>query len=445
MKKSYLFSAFAAGMVMLSACSSDGDLTGGNVGNESNDAVQQIVLQVANTGEGMQTRAGRPLLSSEAKQSIDQVKIIICDNATGNKNKVLYVETINNWQDVSSTYNEGGHGRKKTIQLTGNNKLGKGDYTIYAFGYEATTETKSSDYNDLNDNIVNVSVGAKFNPNTVVTLKDPTKSKGEEIFAGSYTLKLSADNLGFDKPVVLNRQVAGTFGYFDKIPYVEGAAKLQLVASNGNTSLVLGGFNSFDLTGNGTGNGTNVNYVVNGTNAATDNVVYTIDLKDWFTAVKDDDSDGLIDATNWKKPASYTNANFKTCSVFGGTFLIPFEKTANNTFVLKLTNEAGTVLKQWTVKLPSTDRQLSNYTLSYWNSATSLFATNSVKDNADKYSVVRNHLYGIGERALDEPENPDKPDPSNPDPDKPEPLNKKQELTLHVNDNWEVIHKMELE
>ena len=83
MKKSYLFSAFAAGMVMLSACSSDNDLTGGNVGNESNDAVQQIVLQVANTGEGMQTRAGRPLLSSEAKQSIDQVKIIICDNATG--------------------------------------------------------------------------------------------------------------------------------------------------------------------------------------------------------------------------------------------------------------------------------------------------------------------------------------------------------------------------
>lgn len=70
MKKSYLFSAFAAGMVMLSACSNDGDLTGGNADNESNDAVQQIVLQVANTGEGMQTRAGRPLLSSEAKQDI---------------------------------------------------------------------------------------------------------------------------------------------------------------------------------------------------------------------------------------------------------------------------------------------------------------------------------------------------------------------------------------
>ena len=127
--------------------------------------------------------------------------------------------------------------------------------------------------------------------------------------------------------------------------------------------------------------------------------------------------------------------------------MIPFQKNENQTFVLQLINDAGTVLKAWTVKLPSSDGQLSEYTLSYWNSSatTPVFANSTVTDNADKYSVVRNHLYGIGERALDEPENPDKPDPSNPDPDKPEPLNKKQELTLHVNDNWEVIHKMELE
>ena len=79
MKKSYFFSALAAGMVMFSACSSDNDLTNG--GNGSNDAVQQIVLQVANAGEGLQTRAGRPLLSSEAKQTIENVKVIICNES----------------------------------------------------------------------------------------------------------------------------------------------------------------------------------------------------------------------------------------------------------------------------------------------------------------------------------------------------------------------------
>ena len=432
MKKSYLFSAFAAGMVMLSACSNDGDLTGGD---ESNDAVQEIVLQVANAGEGLQTRAGRPLLSSEAKQTIENVKVIICDGS----NKIVKVKTYTHWNEDadSKVYGTGGgaHGREATLTYTGTEKLGNGTYTIYAFGY-----SNNSDYTDLTTEMEKLTKDASFTGNTILNLKDGVK--GEEIFAGS-TAKFTIDdnNKGFNQTVVLNRQVAGTFGYFNDIPYVEGATKLQLVASNGNTGLVLGGFNSFDLTGNGTGNNTNVKYVVNGTTAAANNVVYTINLKDWFTDVKDDDHDGLIDDTNWAKPAGYTKATFANGSVFGGTFLIPFAKVASaNTFVLQLTDDANKVLKSWAVKLPSTDGQLSEYTLSSWNSATSVFAnTPYTKDVADKYSVVRNHLYGIGKRSLDEPTTPGT------DPDKPEPLNKKQELTLRVNDNWEVIHQMELE
>ncbi len=431
MKKSYFFSALAAGMVMFSACSSDNDLANG--GNGSNDAVQQIVLQVANAGDGMQTRAGRPLLSSEAKQTIENVKVIICDES----NKIVKVKTYNDWNNADSkVYGKGGgaHGRETTLTYTGNEKLGNGTYTIYAFGY-----SNNSDYKDLTTQISDLTEGKPFSGNTILNLKDGVK--GEEIFAGSTAqFEINENQKGFTQTVVLNRQVAGTFGYFDKIPYVAGAAKLQLVASNGNTGLVLGGFNSFDLTGNGTGNEGHVNYVVNGTTAAKDNVIYTINLKDWFTNVNDVDHDGLIDDTNWAKPAGYTKATFAKGSVFGGSFLIPFQKNDNQTFVLQLTNDAGDVLKSWAVKLPSDDGQLSEYTLSSWNSTTSVFDnTPATKDAADKYSVVRNHLYGIGERSLDEPTTPGT------DPDKPEPLNKKQELTLRVNDNWEVIHKMELE
>ncbi|WP_308242674.1 hypothetical protein [uncultured Prevotella sp.] len=431
MKKSYLFSAFAAGMVMLSACSNDGDLTGGD---ESNDAVQEIVLQVANAGEGLQTRAGRPLLSSEAKQTIENVKVIICDKS----NNIVKEKTYTHWNEDtdSKVYGKdgGAHGREATLTYTGDDKLPNGTYTIYAFGY-----SNNSDYKDLTTKISDLTEGKSFSKNTILNLKDGVK--GEEIFAGSTAqFEINENQKGFTQTVVLNRQVAGTFGYFDKIPYVAGAAKLQLVASNGNTGLVLGGFNSLDLTGNGNGNGTNVKYVVNGTTAATNNVVYTINLKDWFTDVKDVDHDGLIDDTNWAKPAGYTKATFAKGSVFGGSFLIPFQKNDNQTFVLQLTNDAGNVLKSWAVKLPSTDGQLSEYTLSSWNSKTSVFAnTPNTKDEADKYSVVRNHLYGIGKRSLDKPTTPGT------DPDKPEPLNKKQELTLRVNDNWEVIHQMELE
>lgn len=433
MKKSYLFSAFAAGMVMLSACSNDGDLTGGN---ESNDAVQQIVLQVANAGEGLQTRAGRPLYSSEAKQSIENVKVIICDKS----NNIVKEKTYTHWNEDtdSKVYGKdgGAHGREATLTYTGDDKLPNGTYTIYAFGY-----SNNSDYEDLTTEMNKLTKDAAFSGNTILNLKNGVK--GEEIFAGSTAqFEINDNQKGFTQTVVLNRQVAGTFGYFDKIPYVAGATKLQLVASNGNTGLVLGGFNSFDLTGNGTGNDGNVNYVVNGTTAAKDNVIYTINLKDWFTDVKDVDKNGLIDDTNWKIPAGYTKATFTNGSVFGGTFLIPFKKNDNQTFVLQLVNNNGDVLKSWAVKLPSTDGQLSEYTLSYWNTSatTPVFAkTPGTKDEADKYSVVRNHLYGIGKRSLDKPTTPGT------DPDKPEPLNKKQELTLRVNDNWEVIHQMELE
>lgn len=436
MKKSYLFSAFAAGMVMLSACSNDGDLTGGD---ESNDAVQEIVLQVANAGEGLQTRAGRPLYSSEAKQSIENVKVFIC-NADGN---IVKIESYNKWNtEDSKTYGSAGngHGREKVIKYTGNDKLPKGTYEIYAYGFHS-----GSDYTGLETKMSSLAIGKPLDKNIILECS----AVGEEIFAGSTTqFTIDDKNPGFYQTVVLNRQVSGTFGYFESIPYIAGATKLELVASNPNKSLVLGGFNSFDLSNNGTGNGGNVKYVVNGTTASENKVIYTIDLRKWFTAIVDNDHDGLIDAgENWNNTAITSGAKFKTGSVFGGSFLIPFQKNENQTFVLKLVNDKNESLREWAVKLPSGDGQLSNYTLSYWNSTATApkFATSSATDEADKYSVVRNHLYGIGERALDEPSNPDKPDPSNPDPDKPEPLNKKQELTLRVNDNWEVIHKMELE
>ena len=293
----------------------------------------------------------------------------------------------------------------------------------------------------MNTAIAAITTESSFDANTV--LKIAAGVRGEEIFAGSITFELKKE-IGFKRPVVLNRQVAGTFGYFEAVPYFEGATKLQLVAPQRNTNLVLGEFANFDLLSNGKNDG-HINYVVNGTGKASDNVIYEIELSKWFKELKDDNKDGLIDydAANWQNP--YTgNANFKTGSVFGGTFLIPFAKVGEEkTFVLKLTDNMGHEYATWTVKLPTTDKQTAEYTLKSWE--TNSFVSASCTDKVATYNVVRNHLYGIGERALDNPENPDKPTPDSSNPDKPEPLNKKQELTLRVNDNWEVIHKMEIE
>ena len=425
MKKSYLFSALAAGMVMLSACSNDSDLANGGC-VETTEVAQQIVLQVANSGDGMQTRAGRPLYSSEAKQSIENVKVIICEEGT---NTVKYVESIANWNEVSTTYNTNGHGREKLINLNKALQAGK-TYLVYAFGYHSTT-----DYKDLSTAIAGVAKDATFDPNTTLTLNDGVK--GEEIFAGSAKITVT-EGVGFRQSVVLNRQVAGTFGYFEAIPYIEGATRLQLVASTRNQSLILGQFHNTDLTENGTGY--NPYFVVNGTNTAADKVIYEIDLNDWFDKIEDKDKDGLIDTgSNWKN-AYKGKANFKDGSVFGGTFLVPFAKVAlTNTFVLKLVKADGQVAQTWNIKLPEGDKQLSQHDLFSWTG--SAFPTAAVKntDSNTVYNVVRNHLYGIGTKTADGVE------PENPGTDTPEPLKKKQELTLRVNDNWDIIHKLELE
>ena len=405
------------------------------------DGAQIITLQVENGGDGLATRAGRPLYSAEAKQDIQNVKLWICDN-TGKK--VVYVKEISNWNtDGSTVYTTGGHGRQTTIELKGADKLAAGAYKIYAVGY-----SNSSAYTLTN--VTNVTKESAFNENMVL----PCSTAGEEIFAGQMELTVEKGK-GFKEPVVLNRQVAGAFAYVKDIPFMEGAKYLKLVASAQNQSLVLGNFNSFDLTGNGSGNA-NVKYVVNGTNGKSGSETYvisTIDLNKWFTAIKDEDGDNLIDAgENWKNPcrpssspAAGTYPTFQKGSAFGGEFVIPFAHVdGKQTLTLQLTKEDGDSLRSWKVNLGSTDVQLKQ-TITCWNRNWDSTITDT---SANTYSLVRNHLYGIGTRMNDEA-NPKKPgvdpdpNPENPN-DKPESLNNKQELVLKVNDNWEVIHGMEL-
>lgn len=458
MKKNYLLGMALMASLSFNSCTKEIVYVQDGTGVESvADGAQIITLQVENGGDGLATRAGRPLYSAEAKQTIENVKLWICDGA-GN---VKYVTTISNWdKDGSTPYTTGGHGRQTTIELKGADKLAAGTYKIYAVGYSATSDydlTKVTEVKKTEEG------GGKytFSENMVLPIKGGDTNKiGEEIFAGQMKLTVEKGK-GFKKPVVLNRQVAGAFAYVKDIPFMEGAKYLKLVASAQNQSLVLGNFNSFDLTGNGTGNA-NVKYVVNGTNGKADGdyayVISTIDLNEWFTAIKDEDGDNLIDAgENWKNPhrpsgspATGTYPTFQKGSAFGGEFVIPFAHVdGKQTLTLQLTNADGTtVLRSWKVNLGSADEQLKQ-TITCWNSGSTNWSTSLSGESSSTYSLVRNHLYGIGTRMNDEA-NPEKPgvdpdpNPENPN-DKPESLNNKQELVLKVNDNWEVIHGMELD
>lgn len=444
MKKGMFF-ALAASSLLFSACSSD-DAVVSTEGQ--NEAVQQIVLHVASSGDGLTTRAGRPLYSSQALQTIQNVRVLIYNADT----KAIVKDEKKDWK-TSTTYTN--HGRELTLTYKGDQRLGEGNYKVMAVGY-----SDNSDYTyDLNVAGKDALTGTY--KDITATLK--ANKVAEEVFAGDAELNINADkkitNLtsgeedGLD--VTLHRQVAGSFGYFCNIPAsVNGkaAATLRLVVRDKNDMLTFKDFNSSFTT-----TGSTIKYYVNGSTstgvalATTDKfsngdkgyVLYSIDLDTWFPG-GDNNHDGLLNAddTNWDHPADVKTQVVKG-SVFGSNFVIPFNYAeGKNTMELQLLDAENNIIKTWTVSIPESD-------------VNKVAANGATDASASIFNVVRNHMYNLGVKPSNggktdpDPGNPDPdpkpdPDPDKPDPDKPEDLSKSQNLILKVNDNWEAIHQMEL-
>lgn len=455
MKKGMFF-ALAASSLLFSACSSD-DAVVSTEGQ--NEAVQQIVLQVASSGDGLTTRAGRPLYSSEALQTIQNVRVLIYKNETGGGEKTIVYDKKLNWKE-STIYKTNGHGRQFTISLKGNDRLDAGNYKVMAVGY-----SDNSDYNYSLDVTSDAALTGTYSDITA-TLKEG-KKEAEEVFAGDAALTIGADkkitNLTSGEEngvaVTLHRQVAGSFGYFCNIPAKVGdktAATLRLVVRGKNDKLTFNNFNS-SFTANGA-TGSTIKYYVNGststgaaltTDAKFNNnedgyVLYSIDLNTWFPG-GDHNNDGVLNDkdTNWKHPDGVKTQVVKG-SVFGSNFVIPFNYAeGKSTMELQLLDAKNNIIKTWTVSIPESDLN-------------KVAANGATDATASIFNVVRNHMYNLGVKTSTgtttppDPSNPD-PDPNKPDPDKPKPgtdepedLTKSQNLILKVNDNWEAIHKMEL-
>lgn len=443
MKKGMFF-ALAASSLLFSACSSD-DAVVSTEGQ--NEAVQQIVLQVASSGDGLTTRAGRPLYSSEALQTIQNVRVLIY-NADS---KAIVKDETKDWT-TSTTYTN--HGRQLTLTYKGDQRLNAGNYKVMAVGY-----SNNSDYTyDLD--VTGTSLTGKTYQDITATLKE--NKVAEEVFAGDAALTIGDDkkitNLTEGEEngvaVTLHRQVAGSFGYFQNIPASvngEAAKTLRLVVRDKNDKLTFNNFNSSFTT-----TGSTIKYYVNGSKSGAapasdaqfnggDNgyVLYSINLSKWFPE-GDENEDGLLNAEDtWQHPGE-VKTQVVQGSVFGSNFVIPFALThEKSTMELQLLDDGGNIIKFWTVSIPSSDVNSED--------------TKGVTDeSASIFNVVRNHMYNLGVKTSNgtttppDPSNPDpedpKPDPSIPDPgkDEPEDLSKSQNLILKVNDNWEAIHKMEL-
>lgn len=501
MRKQVLFGAalLALGTAVVS-CSKDEVVVDNTPGVETpvEEGVQELILNMNSAGDGLTSRGGRPLYSSEAAQEIDKVVIKIIDRSegSGTNGNVVRSITIENWQEVSKQYTVGGNGRMYTFKLSKEQKVPTGTYEIYAIGYTST----GSSYNFGNYEVLN-------NSEFIYQTQTLTSTEAEEVFAGSIktievddqqNFKLTAN--GENNVLTLHRQVAGVIGYYSNIPvlksdasldeltgviatatnypaYVQGL-KLRLVSTNASDKIVFAGFNSdFTETGdkykfivNGSRTSLTADAKFDATTGKNDAyTLYEIPLKDWFVR-GDANNDGMLDLNdnrdadgnvldNWVSPYStVAGLEFEEASVFAGKFVIPFAKVANTQKTLELQlvvdtplrdasgivqgYEKNAVVRSWKINLSESDPQVvgesgANVHAQLVNTdGKTVNFTPQMEERYNSYSVVRNHLYTVGTKGTND---------YNPDTDEPQDLSKGQELILKVNDNWELIHKMEIE
>lgn len=157
----------------------------------------------------------------------------------------------------------------------------------------------------------------------------------------------------------------------------------------------------------------------------------------------------------WAIPTSNKGQQLVAGSVFAGKFLIPFaQKAGKNTFELQLLDKDGQILDHWNVRIPEGEK----YTKPKDGGvSTGVIATAESDISTSIYNVFRNHVYSLGLKAQDtdnggpvDPTDPTTPEPDpkpEPDDDKDEPsdLSVGQNLLINVNDQWEIIHQMEID
>lgn len=426
-----------AGLMSLAACSNDEGVVADN-----NGAEQQFTITLASSGDrATRAAADRALESEAAGQSIEKVTLVVRSQDEGtDKNKVVYIHTLDNWNDTAHDYDTNGHGKKLTFTIPKADKLGAGSYVVTAVGY-----------NEGNYNLKWPAKGDVLDKNITATTQADAEAK--EVFAGEQQFSVKDGKIkGTDASVdvTLHRQVAGAYGYFTSIPAKIGeteVASIRMVSRSKNTVLTFGSFNSSFTTTDA-----DVMYMVNGSvpagkttnflNGDGANVLFSAKIADWFPG-GDKNNDGVYDKkdTNWEKPNGNTGSYLKG-SVFASNFIVPFSATqGKSTLELQLLDATGNVLYAWPVKLDASNAQIGKTGETASANLSDPITTMGFAETADVFSLFRNHIYSIGIHKQDTT-NPDKTEPGT---DEPTDLSKIQNVVIRVNDNWEALHHMSID
>lgn len=428
-------------LMLLSACSDsssfDTEGQSGKLQQQTFSVAVESVGELFEGGEGVSpvvVASRRPISSVTPTQTFDKLSILIVEYQS--PARVVYKKTIDNWSNPDNKASipwstEDGMGRYATITLTGSECLEEGKtYMAYVIGYQSGTYGGYEPFKGIE-------VGDSFNRTEVATV--PDGGYAEEVFAGAEIFwvengvilsKLSDEAEAQHGLMVARRQVAGTFGYFTRVPVqVNGStvAKLRLVATKRNQTVIFGGFRSvdddFDFHKDNVINGMNprTDYDCALAGSAVNNAfsVYEIDLCKWFPGNTkngllplDMNGDGYLDSadTNWQTDEeAYPKGTISLPrgTVFGDSFWISVVMTQEDvdagvpTFQMQMLDADGKVIKYWDVILRNYETAGENRTLVSLPDGENGRTVITELDNIDTetcFSIVRNRLYTMGEK-----------------------------------------------
>ena len=467
--------ALGIASIVLSSCSSDtssvSDINTEKPQQQTFTVVVESVGELFEGGEGVNPgtlASRRPISSVTPTQTFDKLALLIIEYAS--PAKVVYKRTIDNWSnpDNKASYpwsTEEGQGRYATITLTGDECLEEGkNYMAYVIGYHAGTYGGYEPFKDIE-------VGDYYNHTEVVTV--PENGSVDEVFAGAEVFWVKDGIILSQRSseaevehglMVARRQVAGTFGYFTRIPVTAGGkkvAKLRLVSTKENRTVIFGGFRSVD---------DNLNFhkdnVINGMNPATDYdsvlagslkkdafSVYEIDLCKWFPGNTenallplDANGDGYLDSadTNWQTDEeNYPKGTISLPrgTVFGDSFMVSIAMFQDDvdegipTFQMQMLDAGGKVIKYWDVVLRNYETAGENRTLVSLpegvDGRTEIMELENI-DTETCFSIVRNRLYTMGEKSQSQ----------NYGEDEPIDLSIANELVLDARHEWQIMNSI---
>lgn len=499
MKKHYLLMATFASAMAFTACSNDDEpvINGGNIEETVVPEGKTITIAISNTGTGT-TRAARPVTSSAADNDVNRVQlkmwvadvngtswtpIQLIQEPTGwdgvatdaqkealiTTDNQIYLEVVNSTgvsQDDQTAgllnYDE----KNVTEGVPGTDKHISKKATLRVWGLDANKKYRISAYGWTDTYLTTTNTTDVSDKTGMFQTKDilgtaQNKVDVEEVFATTTVTATQAVDLDLDgdgtiqtdeqdvdvyfapaPSLTLTRQVAGILAYFGNVPAfwfdeVTGAPskieEIKVVASRKMENFY---FPSMLLSTDDDFNG------IDGTTTTDKENLLTFDMSEIATNYSEvtyspTQGDAVLVYTFNKVDAGKVSAadnklpfaeecDYKGCdklnlrinTIFGGRYIIPYDKHyAEQTLSVEFWGEDGS---QKPVLLATKD--ITNTT---------------PNDEPYFYDIRCNHFYSIGTKMdteVDDDETQDFPMDLSAD-----------EITLRVNDAWDVIHNMGIE